>query len=249
MHSCVTRKPPRGVRAHWPGVRADTDDAKRRSGRAGHETGDREHAGALEIQRRDSREHEEEPRCKEHESARRLRALAGNRADRDRCFGPCLSTIREAHPPKHISGDRECEHSRPDVDVQGAEPHRRRGHPSESADPQGVETEDQPRAAGSPREAHPPLCRVGEDGPEAQCQRVGTAARKRDVDGQDRCAEQPRGEPRLYSGERQHHVRLSPVQTEQAEEAEAPQHGPQRELKRRHSTEGRVRRHGGSPAP
>ena len=82
---------------------------------------------------------------------------------------------------------------------------------------------------GSPREASSPLHRVGEDSAEAQRHRVGAAARKRDLDRQSRRAEQPHRRRCLRAGERQDSVRLDPAQAEQAEEAEAPRHRPQRE--------------------
>ena len=56
------------------------------------------------------------------------------------------------------------------------------GHPSKAADPRCVQAEDQCGAAASAGQAHSPPDRVGEDSPEAQGQRVGPAARKRDLD-------------------------------------------------------------------
>ena len=95
-----------------------------------------------------------------------------------------VPAIREAHPGKHVSGDREREQGRPEIDMERVEPCRRRRHQSKRADPHGIEADDQDGAGGSPGEAHPPSHRVGKDGAEAQRQRVGPAARKGDLDGQ-----------------------------------------------------------------
>ena len=70
--------------------------------------------------------------------------------------------------------------------MKSVEPRRRCGDLSERADAEGVERENQRDAAGRPGQARSPRYRVGEDGPEAQGQRVGPAARKRDLDGQRR---------------------------------------------------------------
>ena len=167
--------------------------------------------------------------------------------DRDGFLGQCLPAIREAHPPEHIAGDREREQGRPDVDVKRVEPHRRRGHPSERADSHGVEDEDQSGAGGGPGKAPPPRHGIGQDGAQAQRQRVGPAALERDRDRQGRGAEQSQSHGPLRPGERKHGMRFGPVQTEQAEEAEAPRHGPERESNGVRQAAGRVRRHGGSP--
>ena len=95
-----------------------------------------------------------------------------------------MPSIREAHPGEHVSGDRERQQRRPDIEVESVEPLGRRGHPSEGADPQSVKAEDQCGAGARAGQSHSPLHRVGEDGPEAQGQRVGPAARKRDLDRQ-----------------------------------------------------------------
>ena len=79
-------------------------------------------------------------------------------------------------------------------------------------------------ADASAGQAHSPPHRVGEDGAEAERQRVGPAARQRDLDGQRRRAEQSHRHSGLRPGERQHDMRFGPVQAEQAEEAEAPRH-------------------------
>ena len=55
-------------------MRADADDAEDRRGRARDEAGQREDAGALEIERRGGREQEQEGHREHDESARRLRA-------------------------------------------------------------------------------------------------------------------------------------------------------------------------------
>ena len=200
MHSCVTRKPPRGVQSTLAAACALTPgDAEGHGGRAGDEAGQRE-----------------DPSDSRDRAARRLKrsrnATVSTTNRRDGCgpagkkkagherrvvaFATCAADPR-AHPREHISGDREREHGRPDVDVERVEPRRRRGHPSKGADPQRVEAEDERRRHRRRPGAFATCHRVGEDGPEAQGQRVGPAARKRDLDGQRRRAEQPRRKPAL----------------------------------------------------
>ena len=122
------------------------------------------------------------------------------------------SAIREAHPPEHISGDREREHGRPDIDVERVEPRRRRGHPSERADPQGVEAEDQRESGAAPGKSHSPVRGIGKNGGQAECGRVGAAAGERDFNWKRRRAEQPRRNPCLSLGHRQEGMRFGPVQ-------------------------------------
>ena len=57
----------------------------------------------------------------------------------------------------------------------------------------------------------------------------------------------PTATVRLHAGDRQDDVRFDPGQTEQAEQAEPPGDGPQREPNGVRRSAGRVRRHGGSP--
>ena len=229
-------------------VCADADAAQDRRGRARDESGQREHAGTLEIERRGRDEQKKECRGEEGEPARWLRALADGRTGRDRFFCQRLTAIRQKHPSKYISGDRQHEDGGPDVEVKRVEPRRRCGRPSEGPNPHDVEPDDEDGAPGSPREASSPLHRIGEDSAKEERHRVCAAARKRDLDRKSRCAEHPHRRRCLRAGERQDSVRLDPAQAEHAEEAEAPRYRPPREFSCVRPGGGRVRRHGGSPA-
>ena len=158
------------------------------------------------------------------------------------------SAIGEPHPHEDVSGDREQKYGRPDVKVKNVEPLRIRGRLSKRADPQRVEDEDQCRAAGSSSHACAPLHWVGEDGSEAQRQRISPTAGERDLDRHRRCAKETCGSRALSARHRQQHVRGKPVQTEQSEEAEAPRRGAQRKLNGSRRARRRVRLHAGSPA-
>jgi hypothetical protein len=187
-------------------VRVNANDTECRRGRAGDETRQGKDESALEVQGRRSQENEQKPHREHDESSRRLWVPHGQ--------GLARRAIRDAHPREDISRDREREHRGPDIYVQRVEQCGRRGRPSKSPDPQTVKAEEQRSGAAGARQACSPLHWVGKDGPEAQGQRVGPAARKRGLDGQRRRAEHTHRKSRLHPGERQHHVRFSPGQTE-----------------------------------
>ena len=100
--------------------------------------------------------------------------------------------------------------------------------------------EDQGGAASGAGQARSPPHRIGEDGPEAQRQRVGPLHASVTSTGSAGVPNSG-GQRRPAARERQHHMRFGPVQTEQAEEAEAPGDASQDEAEPRQS--------GGGPCP
>ena len=171
MHSCVTRKPPRGVQSTLAAACALTPTTPSdRRGRAGDEAGQREHA----RRSRDRAARRRRTRAGTPPSARRSVATVADAAARLRRRPAPSATLvspgarrRSATriQREHVAGDREREHGRPDVDVERVEPRRRRGRPAERADPQRVEAEDQRGAAGRAGQRASPAHRVGEDRP------------------------------------------------------------------------------------